>query len=111
MDLKAFASLGVHGCSAITCLTAQNTKQITRVDAVPSDMLREQLHAIMSDMNPEAAKTGAIYTAENGEVIAEMFSDQRVPLIIDPVDTYLFAHNPEPVRDSGSHGNQGLKYR
>lgn len=85
MDLKAFASLGVHGCSAITCLTAQNTKEITRVDAVPPDMLREQLLAILSDMNPEAAKTGAIYTAENGEVIAEVFAQLRIPLVIDPV--------------------------
>lgn len=85
MDLKAFASLGVHGCSAITCLTAQNTKKITRIDPVPPDMLREQILAVLDDMIPDAAKTGAIYTAENGDVIAEIFSDTRIPLVVDPV--------------------------
>lgn len=85
MDLKAFASLGVHGCSAITCLTAQNTTGITRVDAVTPDMLREQIIAILNDMTPDAAKTGAIFTAENGEVVAEIFSERQIPIVIDPV--------------------------
>ncbi|MEM2838827.1 MAG: bifunctional hydroxymethylpyrimidine kinase/phosphomethylpyrimidine kinase [Thermoplasmata archaeon] len=85
MDLKAFASLGIHGCSAITCLTAQNTTEITRVDAVAPEMLREQIIAILNDITPDAAKTGAIYTAENGEVVAEIFSERRIPLVIDPV--------------------------
>jgi hydroxymethylpyrimidine kinase / phosphomethylpyrimidine kinase / thiamine-phosphate diphosphorylase len=84
-DLKAFASLGVHGCSAITCITAQNTTEITKVDAVPPEMLRAQIEAILEDMSPGAAKTGAVYSAENVGVISELFSDRRIPLVIDPV--------------------------
>jgi len=84
-DLKAFASLGVHGCSAITCITAQNTTKISRIDAVPPEMLRAQIEAVLEDMSLGAAKTGAIYSAENVEVISELFSDRKIPLVIDPV--------------------------
>jgi len=84
-DLKAFASLGVHGCSAITCITAQNTTGIRRVEAVADDLVKEQILAVLEDMRPGAVKTGAIYTSENAKVIAEIFSDRRTPLIIDPV--------------------------
>jgi len=84
-DLKAFASLGVHGCSAITCITAQNTTGIKRVDPVEAESVRAQISAVLEDMRPGAAKTGAIYTAENVKVIAEIFSDREIPLVIDPV--------------------------
>lgn len=84
-DLKAFASLGVHGCSAISCITAQNTRRITRVEAVLPDLLRAQIEAVLEDMTPGAAKTGAIFSAENVQVISELLSDRKVPLIIDPV--------------------------
>lgn len=84
-DLKAFASLGIYGCSAITCLTAQNTSKIRKIVPVSAEMLREQLEAILEDVNPGAVKTGAIYTAENGEVIANIFGNRTIPLVIDPV--------------------------
>jgi len=84
-DLKAFASLGVHGCSAITCITAQNTTGIRRVEAIPGEIVSEQILAVLEDMHPGAVKTGAIYTSENVRTIAEIFSSRQAPLIIDPV--------------------------
>jgi hydroxymethylpyrimidine kinase/phosphomethylpyrimidine kinase len=84
-DLKAFASLGVHGCSVITCITAQNTTGIRRVDQVDNDLVREQIIAVLEDVRPGAVKTGAIYTSKNVKAIADAFSDRRIPLIIDPV--------------------------
>lgn len=84
-DLKAFASLGVHGCSAITCITAQNTTGIRRVEAISGDTVREQILAVLDDMRPGAVKTGAIYTSENVRAIAEVLSGRQAPLIIDPV--------------------------
>lgn len=84
-DLKAFASLGVHGCSALTCITAQNTTRITRIDAVPPESLRAQIEAVLEDMTPGGVKTGAIYSAENVEVITGILSGKGIPLIIDPV--------------------------
>lgn len=84
-DLKAFASLGVHGCSAITCITAQNTTGIKRVDPVGAESVRAQIAAVLEDMRPGAVKTGAIYSSENVRVIAELFSDRSMPLVIDPV--------------------------
>jgi len=59
-DLKAFASIGVHGCSAISCITAQNTTGIRRTTPVPVDMLRAQIEAVLEDIELGAVKTGAI---------------------------------------------------
>ena len=84
-DLKSFASLGVHGCSAITCITAQNTTRITRVEAVSPELVKEQIIAVLEDVEVGAAKTGAVYTAENVKVIAEILSKRGIPLVIDPV--------------------------
>lgn len=84
-DLKAFASIGLHGCSAITCITAQNTTGIRRTIPVPGDMLRDQIEAVLEDIDLGAVKTGAIYTAENCGIIAEFFKEGRVPLVVDPV--------------------------
>ena len=84
-DLKAFASLGVHGCSAITCITAQNTTGIRRTEAIQGELVKEQILAVLEDMHPGAVKTGAIYTSENVRTIAEVLSGRQIPLIIDPV--------------------------
>ncbi|HDP96611.1 MAG TPA: bifunctional hydroxymethylpyrimidine kinase/phosphomethylpyrimidine kinase [Euryarchaeota archaeon] len=84
-DLKAFASIGVHGCSAIACITAQNTSGIRRTIPVPIDMLRDQIEAVLEDAELGAVKTGAIYTAENCGLVADLFGGRGVPLVVDPV--------------------------
>lgn len=84
-DLKAFASIGVHGCSAITCITAQNTTGIRRTIPVPGDMLRDQIESVLEDVDLGAVKTGAIYSAENCDTIADLFVDREIPLVVDPV--------------------------
>jgi len=88
-DLKTFAALGVHGASAIACLTAQNPKRVLVVESVSPQMLRQQIAAVFEEMSPAAVKTGMLFSAENVRVVAEFFGTHafhpRVPLVVDPV--------------------------
>jgi len=59
-DLKTFAALGVYGASAITALTAQNTKGVTGIHLVPPDFLREQIDAVFADLAVGAVKIGMV---------------------------------------------------
>ena len=59
-DLKTFLALQVHGCSAITCVTAQNTCGVSRVDALPPEALSAQIEAVLTDLPVAALKTGML---------------------------------------------------
>jgi hydroxymethylpyrimidine/phosphomethylpyrimidine kinase len=88
-DLKTFAALGVHGASAIACLTAQNPKRVLAVESCSPKMLRRQIEAVFEELRPSAVKTGMLSSKENVRVVAEFFGARtahpRVPLIIDPL--------------------------
>jgi hydroxymethylpyrimidine/phosphomethylpyrimidine kinase len=88
-DLKTFAALGVHGASAIACLTAQNPKRVLAVEPCPPKMLRLQIEAVFEELNPVAVKTGMLFSAENVRVVADFFGARtarpRVPLMVDPL--------------------------
>lgn len=85
-DLKTFASLGVHGTSAITCLTAQNPKVVRGIQACTPDFVRRQINAVFAELPPLAAKTGMLYSSEIIRVVAGFFARrQRPPLVVDPV--------------------------
>ena len=58
-DLKTFHQFGVYGASAITLLTVQNTRAVTRVEVVAPELLSAQIEAVVSDLAVGAAKTGA----------------------------------------------------
>src|SRR5207247_1162564 len=62
-DLKSFASIGVHGTSVITCVTAQNTRAVDSIFAIPTAEIRKQLRAVLDDFDVRAAKTGMLYSA------------------------------------------------
>jgi hydroxymethylpyrimidine/phosphomethylpyrimidine kinase len=85
-DLKTFASLGVHGTSAITCLTAQNPAKVLAVQAARPEIVQAQLEAVFDELPPVAVKTGMLYSAEIIEVVAGWFeAESRPPLVVDPV--------------------------
>jgi hydroxymethylpyrimidine kinase/phosphomethylpyrimidine kinase len=85
-DLKTFAALGVHGTSAVTCITAQNPDRITVVQACTGSLLVAQLAAVFAELPPRAVKTGMLYTTENIRKAARFLRRQRgLPLIVDPV--------------------------
>jgi len=85
-DLKTFAALGVHGASAITCVTAQNPTRISGIQPCRPQMVREQIAAVFEGLRPVAAKTGMLYSAEIIRVVVDFFREHsRTPLIVDPV--------------------------
>src|SRR5258707_9547768 len=85
-DLKTFAALGVHGTSAITAITAQNTVDVTEILELPTRLIRAQIDAVVSDLDVRAAKTGMLSSAEIIEAVAAAISDHRITqLVVDPV--------------------------
>jgi hydroxymethylpyrimidine/phosphomethylpyrimidine kinase len=86
-DLKAFARCGVHGATAITALTAQNTLGVTAVHPVPPAFIVEQVRAVHADIRIDAVKIGMLGTAEIVEAVetALDFLDDGTPVVIDPV--------------------------
>jgi hydroxymethylpyrimidine/phosphomethylpyrimidine kinase len=84
-DLKAFASAGCHGSSAIVALTAQNTTGVTSVHEVPPDFVRAQLEMVFDDIGVDAAKTGMLFSKVLIDTVADFLADRRVPLVVDPV--------------------------
>jgi hydroxymethylpyrimidine/phosphomethylpyrimidine kinase len=85
-DLKTFAALGVHGTSAITCVTAQNPKRVTGIEPIRPEIVRRQIVAVFDELPPAAVKTGMLYSAEIIRVVVEFFRrGKRPPLVVDPV--------------------------
>src|SRR5881398_1865133 len=85
-DLKAFAACGVHGMTAITAITAQNTLGVTAVHAIPPDVIVEQVRVVAEDIGVDAVKIGMLGNAETIEAVAralQLVGD--APVVIDPV--------------------------
>ena len=85
-DLKTFAALGVHGASAITALTAQNTLGVMEILEVPPAFVNAQIEAVMADIGAAAAKTGMLSSAAIIDVIASAAARHHIRnLVVDPV--------------------------
>jgi hydroxymethylpyrimidine/phosphomethylpyrimidine kinase len=85
-DLRTFAFHCVHGTSALTCITAQNTLGVTRVDALPTAAVVAQIQTIYSDMVVNAVKTGMLLNQDIIEAIAlEVEALKITNLVVDPV--------------------------
>lgn len=84
-DLKTFQQLGVYGASVVTMLTVQNTMGVRRVEAVSAELVVDQLDAVLQDLKPIAAKTGALGKAEVIDAVTEQAAKFPFPLIVDPV--------------------------
>ena len=85
-DLKTFMAFGVHGMSAITALTAQNTVGVQGIFEVSPEFVRKQIESVMTDIGADAAKTGMLSSAEIVRTVAEAIRTFRIPnLVVDPV--------------------------
>ncbi len=85
-DLKTFAALGVHGTSAITCITAQNRKNVAHIFPCTPKMVEAQLEAVFEEHAPTAVKTGMLYSASIvHEVVRFLRKHKNTGLIVDPV--------------------------
>ena len=84
-DLKTFQQFGVYGMSVVTLLTVQNTESVSSVDPLDPGYVEKQLRAVLSDIPPQAAKTGALGTAAIIEAVARWAGRLSCPLVVDPV--------------------------
>jgi hydroxymethylpyrimidine kinase/phosphomethylpyrimidine kinase/thiamine-phosphate diphosphorylase len=89
-DLKALQAFGVHGCTAVAAITAQNSVAVTQVEPTSAALLDAQLKALAQDMPPQAIKTGLLGSVDNVRVVCEWVDRLRaqghaVPLVVDPV--------------------------
>lgn len=89
-DLMALQAFGVHGCTAVAAITAQNSVQVRAIEAVSPQLLDAQLAALSGDMPPAAIKTGMLGSVGNLRVLARCVDSLRdkhpsLPLVVDPV--------------------------
>ena len=87
-DIKAVTALGGYASTAITAITVQNTKGVSAVHPVPTDIVAGQIEAVLTDVGADAIKTGMLATAEVIETVIKALDehgDPIIPLVVDPV--------------------------
>ncbi|HMP90182.1 MAG TPA: bifunctional hydroxymethylpyrimidine kinase/phosphomethylpyrimidine kinase [Kiritimatiellia bacterium] len=85
-DLKTFASLNVHGTTAVTCITAQSPERVDGIFAIPPEVVSAQIKTVCEAFPISAAKTGMLYSAEIIRAVADADIRQGIPiLVVDPV--------------------------
>src|SRR3954471_5631857 len=85
-DLKAFAACGVHGMTAITAITAQNTVAVTGVWPLPGEAIEAQVAAVAEDIGIDTIKIGMLGTADTIAAVAHALEGvPDAPVVLDPV--------------------------
>ncbi len=84
-DLKTFHQHDVYGMSVVTLLTVQNTQSVSAVHHLDPAFVISQLDAVLADIPPQAAKTGALGSVAIINALAERAAEFEFPLVIDPV--------------------------
>ncbi|RED18106.1 bifunctional hydroxymethylpyrimidine kinase/phosphomethylpyrimidine kinase [Pontivivens insulae] len=84
-DLKAFSAMGVYGASAVTAVTAQNTRSVTAIHPIPDDVVAAQIEAVLDDIQIDAIKIGMLGTPSLIKTVAHALKDYTGPIILDPV--------------------------
>lgn len=98
-DLKIFKALGINGVSIVSVITAQNTVGVFDIHALPADALSSQMTTLLSDITPDALKTGMLYTIDNARIISEHIRSYSLNnLVVDPVTV---SSTGVPLADEG----------
>lgn len=84
-DIKTVTMLGGHAMSAVTAITAQNTLGVDAVHMIPTQMVIDQIAAVVSDIGVDAVKIGMIGSAETAHAVADSLSELSCPIVFDPV--------------------------
>src|SRR5271170_6580724 len=83
-DLKTFHQFRVYGEAVITLITVQNTRGVERVEYLAPDLVADQIRAVIGDIPPDAAKTGALGNRGIIEAVAGLAASFPFPLVVDP---------------------------
>lgn len=101
-DLKTFQAFGVFGTSALTAITAQNTQGVRAIHAVPLEVVRAQIDAVVEDLPPRGLKSGMLATAELVAAVAEAIQDHGLSnYVLDPV---MVATSGDRLLDADAEG-------
>jgi hydroxymethylpyrimidine kinase / phosphomethylpyrimidine kinase / thiamine-phosphate diphosphorylase len=84
-DLKTFSALGIYGCTAITVITAQNTRGVSAIFEIKPEIIAEQIRSILTDIPIDAIKIGMVYNKQIIQTVGEMIINAKCPVILDPV--------------------------
>lgn len=94
-DLKTFSALGCYGMTAITAITAQNTCGVTAIHAVPVDILKAQINAVLGDIGADALKIGMLHSPEVVRAVADAIRRYQIrQVVLDPV---MVTANGDPL--------------
>ena len=96
-DLKTFHQLKAYGAAVITLITVQNTTRVSRVEVLDPGLVSDQIAAVLDDLPPNAAKTGALGSAAVVEAVAACAI--RCPLVVDPV---MISKHGAPLVDAAA---------
>jgi hydroxymethylpyrimidine/phosphomethylpyrimidine kinase len=105
-DLKTFHHMGVYAEAVITLITVQNTMHVQRVEVLDAALVVEQIRAVITDIPPAAAKTGALGNASVVEAVAEAAAGFVFPLVVDPV---MISTHGTPLLDDSAFKVLGSK--
>ncbi len=86
-DLKAFARCGVHGCAAITAITAQNTLGVSAIHSIPPQIVLAQVRAVVADIGVDAVKIGMLRDIPTIRAVERALAElpAGTPVVVDPV--------------------------
>jgi hydroxymethylpyrimidine kinase / phosphomethylpyrimidine kinase / thiamine-phosphate diphosphorylase len=85
-DLKMFSALDVYGCTAITAITAQNTKQVVGIFEIAPSMVEQQIRSVLTDMRPNAIKIGMVYSSPIIDAVyRSLKKTSKIPIVLDPI--------------------------
>ncbi len=96
-DLKTFAAHGIFGTTAITAVTAQNTRGVISFQTLQPELIREQIEAVVLDLGADAAKTGMLPSAAIVETVAKAIADFDIPFVV--VDPVMLAKSGDDLTD------------
>jgi len=84
-DIKTFENHGVYGLTVITVITSQNTKKISKILPISSNIIKSQLESVLNDFKIDAIKIGMLYNSSIIKVVHSIIKKQKCPIVVDPV--------------------------
>ena len=84
-DIKTFENHGVYGLTVITAITSQNTKKISKILPISSNIIKSQLESVLNDFKVDAIKIGMLYDVSIIKAVHSMIKKQKCPIVVDPI--------------------------